>query len=241
MKPDYNISIREISSKLDKMNPLELSHPEFKKSAVLILLMEEKGEYKLIMTSRSKNLTKHRGEMSFPGGRFEKGKDKSLKDTALRENEEEIGIKREYIQLIGRIHDFPTVTGYIIRPFVGIIKPKFIGSIDFDLNHGEVAALVKIPLSYLFKDNIFMERDFPQDNINFKILSFPFFDPNHDKEFIIWGASAHIITEFLKIIFGLEVRSKGYIRPTIPQILKYKKSTLSSSKRRTKKRKSTKK
>ncbi len=212
-----------IKNGLGRLKPSDLTHPEFKKSAVLILLIPERSDLYVIMTSRSNKLKKHRGEMSFPGGKFEPDVDKNLEETALRETREEIGLKEDDIEIIGRLEDFPTITGYIIRPFVGYME-KDGKKISYNLNHGEVAALVKIPLSFLQEEKLFQERVFPHANVDFSVLSFVFHDDYHDEDFTIWGASAHLLAEFLTQIFGKDPRSTNYKRPTIPQILEFRKN-----------------
>ena len=94
----------------------------FTSSAVLFSIIPyEDKPYNLVLIHRTDKGTRHRGEMSFPGGKFEPVLDNSLRDTALRETEEEIGVSKENIKIIGCLDDFPTMTKYIITPFIGII------------------------------------------------------------------------------------------------------------------------
>jgi 8-oxo-dGTP pyrophosphatase MutT (NUDIX family) len=92
-------------------------------AAVLVPLFLDDGELHAVLTKRRADLTHHPGEISFPGGRPE-DVDEDLSWTALREAEEEIGLPPEEVELVGALPPTPTfVTGYRIRPFVGIIKP----------------------------------------------------------------------------------------------------------------------
>ena len=168
------------------------------------------------MTGRSPKLKHHTGEMSFPGGKFDPKVDNSLKDTALRETYEEIGVSPEKINIIGNLDDLPTLTGWTIRVFVGLldIPPDF----KFSINKEEVAALVKIPIEYISTENLFYKIPFPKDH-NFSMLCFDYKDPELNQNFKIWGASAHMLQEFLKKLYNIVVINPEYKRPTLNECL----------------------
>ncbi|MGH2900703.1 MAG: NUDIX hydrolase, partial [Solirubrobacteraceae bacterium] len=93
------------------------------KAAVLVALYVDGGELHAVLTRRRHDLRSHAGEISFPGGRRDPG-DASLEVTALREAEEEIGLPREAVQLVGALPPTPTIaTNYGVYPFVGLIEP----------------------------------------------------------------------------------------------------------------------
>ncbi len=213
---DYSLLIK----KLNQFQPKELDIPELKKSAILILIYPKDNSFQILMTARSRKLNHHRGEMSFPGGKFDPSTDDTLKDTALRETYEEIGIQKEDIEILGNLDDFPTFTGYTIRPFIGVIKnPE---NIDFKINHSEVSDLVKIPIDFLVRENLFTEIPFSnRSGKKIFVLSFNFIDSLTKKQFTIWGASAHILTRFLKRIYDLKVTSDKYHRPSLNVIKEF--------------------
>ena len=122
MKTNKKFNHSLIEENLANYSPLELDSPDLIKSAVLILIKPTYSSYNIIVTERSSRLKHHRGEMSFPGGRLDLKIDKSLQDTALRETYEEIGINQDKIKIIGRLDDLPTLTGFVIRPYIGLIK-----------------------------------------------------------------------------------------------------------------------
>ncbi len=164
--------------------------------------------------------------MSFPGGRFDSKRDSSLQDTALRETYEEIGISPENIKIVGQLDDLPTLTGFIIRPYVGMLISK--KEIIYKINYDEVTELIEIPIEYIMLDNIFYEIPFPKDPENWKMLSFDYKDPNTNQIFKIWGATAHILQEFLKKLYGLKVITPEYQRPKLSECLEFlNKKTLS--------------
>lgn len=93
-------------------------------AAVLVPLYEDGGELRVVLTKRRADLRRHAGEISFPGGRRDPG-DVSLSDTALREAEEEIGLSRADVTLVGALERTSTfVTNYAIHPFVGLLDGR---------------------------------------------------------------------------------------------------------------------
>ena len=212
----------EIESILSKFSPYQYETKVLRNSAVLIPILptdsitSKYSSYKIIMTGRSPKLKHHTGEMSFPGGKFDPKIDKNLKDTALRETYEEIGVPRDKIRIIGNLDDLPTLTGWTIRVFVGILEipPNF----KFSVNKEEVAALVKIPIEYIARKNLFYKIPFPKDR-NFSMLCFDYEDPDLKQNFKIWGASAHMLQEFLKKLYNITVIEPEYKRPTLEECL----------------------
>ncbi len=113
-------------------------------AAVLIPIIERQHGLSLILTQRSAKLRQHAGQISFPGGRYEH-QDQHLLTTALRETEEEIGLARRHIDLIGRIDDYYTVTGYQVTPVIGLVTPPF----DLTPDDHEVAEVFEVPLEFI--------------------------------------------------------------------------------------------
>jgi len=226
---DKNNKIRfdvsKIETQLKKFDVYQYETNELRNSAVLIPIFPVNStssnypgfpSYQIIMTGRSPKLKHHTGEMSFPGGKFDPKQDNSLKETALRETYEEIGIFPENVRIIGYLDDLPTLTGWTIRVFVGILEipPDF----KFIINQEEVSALVKIPIEYITQDNLFYKIPFPKDR-NFSMLCFDYQDSELNQNFKIWGASAHMLQEFLKKIYDIVVISPEYKRPTLKECL----------------------
>ena len=141
MKINFDLiskSVREISPKVIEDADLTLA-------GVMVLLFQREEEYTVILNRRTRMVEHHKGEISFPGGRMEAG-DEGLLDTALRETFEEMGISREKIQVLGRIDDMKTKTGYMIRPFVGVIDYPY----NYKLSNEEVEEVLELPVAGLF-------------------------------------------------------------------------------------------
>lgn len=211
---EYNLE--EIKQVFDPKTRKAIKSDVMKESAVLIIINPDPhGSFSLILTERNKKLSKHAGEMSFPGGRVEPDKDKNKIDTALRETEEEIGIRREEIEVVGMMNDIPTLTGYIITPVIGIAR----NSLHFTKNDSEVVCVYDIPISFFLSKDYFMDRAINVDGHEFPIYNFNYRD-NFGMKHTIWGATAHLIVEFMKRLYKYNPSKITATRPPIEKIEK---------------------
>ena len=112
--------------------------------AAVLVPVVERPEPGVILTLRPDTMRKHPGQISFPGGRIDPG-DESAVAAALREAEEEIGLPRSEVEIVGIADPYVTVTGFEVTPVVGIIAPD----LALTPHPGEVAALFEAPLAYL--------------------------------------------------------------------------------------------
>jgi 8-oxo-dGTP pyrophosphatase MutT (NUDIX family) len=154
-------------------------------AAVLVPLYLDRDELYAVFTERRKDLRRHAGEVSFPGGRQDEG-EPTLLATALREAEEEIGLPPDAVEIVGALQPTPTIaTGYAIYPFVGVIEPGR----NWTLSAREVAQVLELPLRELqegYKRRRLIRRGIP-------ILS----DTYTVDELLIWGATARIVRDLL--------------------------------------------
>ena len=145
----------------------------------------------LLYTLRSNSLERHSGQVSFPGGVIEKA-DQSAIETALRETEEEIGVLRENIQIIGQLNPFNTSTGYIVFPVIGVIN-----SLDkLTRNAIEVDRIFCIPLNWLCDPEHSRIQEFLGHDG--KIRNVWFFDLYEGE--LLWGITAKITKDLIEII-----------------------------------------
>jgi 8-oxo-dGTP pyrophosphatase MutT (NUDIX family) len=158
-------------------------------AAVLLLLLKEGGEYHVLFTRRTENLTHHRGQISFPGGAYQNG-DRSLLETALRECHEEMGIAPRDVAVLGELDDTLTyVSHYHITPFVGIIPWPY----PLMPNPAEIAEVITAPLVALREKASFREEVRVEEGIE---VTVPFYIY---KGKVIWGATARILKQLLTL------------------------------------------
>jgi len=173
----------------DQSIELPFSKKNSTQAAVLILLYLADNEIYFFLTKRTDELKHHKGQISLPGGTQE-GNEKLI-DTALRETQEEIGINKTSISIIGTITPlFVPVTGFMIYPFIGYSLNK----LDPKLDPVEVAAIFSVNISDLLnKEN----RTIEQRNIRGYDVQVPYFKLNDYK---VWGATSMILSEFRDLI-----------------------------------------
>lgn len=194
-----------------------LMDSHFTKAAVLFSIIPHVNKpYELILIHRSSMGTRHRGEMSFPGGKFESNVDNSLKDTALRETEEEIGVPKNNIRIIGCLDDFPTISKFIVTPFLGLIR----NNQKLKRDEREVQKIVKVPIDFFINKSNFMEQEFEIGNEKYPVFYFNFLNQENGKTYTIWGATAFLITFFLELVYNIQIGSSKARRPTLDDIIK---------------------
>lgn len=113
-------------------------------AAVLVPIVERKAGLRVLFTLRASHLPAHAGQVSFPGGRTEKS-DTDAVATALRETEEEVGLARDFVSVVGALDPYETGTGFAIKPIVGLVREGF----DLKPDTAEVAEIFEVPLRFL--------------------------------------------------------------------------------------------
>lgn len=203
----------------DSPQRISIKDDFFTSSAVLFSIIPYKNKpYELILIHRSDKGTRHKGEMSFPGGKFDIQLDGSLQDTALRETEEEIGVPREKVKILGCLNDFPTMTRYIITPFVGIIdkNQKLIK------DDREVQEIVKIPIDFFTSKINFREQAVDINGNKFPIFYFNYIKKENGKVFTVWGATGYLICYFIEKVYGYNLSELNLKRFKLDEIKKIK-------------------
>jgi 8-oxo-dGTP pyrophosphatase MutT (NUDIX family) len=205
-----------------KENLLNLNSPDrcflddeaFTKSAILFLIMKyDKMPYDLVLFRRTKHMNdKHSGEMSFPGGKVD-SKDDTLEETALRECEEELGIPRKNIQVLGSFDDHITPKGFIITPIVGYINENQV----LNKQDEEVQEIVKVPITFLAEKKNYRERTYELRGNTIAVGKYNYRAPN-GKKYVIFGATSHIIVHFLEMVYNLGLMKPGARRLTCEDI-----------------------
>lgn len=177
-----NYSKRKITSK------------NLKSSAVLVPLFCSEGQYYILFTQRSDEVEFHKGQVCFPGGTFQPG-DTSLLQTALRESEEEIGLKAEDVEILGELDDTITVTsGYVISPFVAFVPHPYLFKVDYR----EIKQILSVPLSAMMDEANFRRGE---DMQTIEGETIPVYYCEY-KGHIIWGATARILKHFTELLLS---------------------------------------
>lgn len=165
---------------------------EPKESAVLILLYEKNGETYTVFTQRHVYNGAHSGQISLPGGKREQ-EDINFEATALRETEEEVGVTRKSIEVLGRLSWlYVPPSNFIIHPIIGVLsgEPKFVAE------ESEVSEIIEVPLNYLLDSTNVTSINIKRAQPKFEFDTPAFTYGSHE----IWGATAMIMSEFLDII-----------------------------------------
>ncbi|RQW06204.1 MAG: CoA pyrophosphatase [Calditrichaeota bacterium] len=187
----FSKAIERIRQRLSDFKPHILNHDAARNSAVTILFLDKEDRPYIIFTKRTDWVETHKGQISFPGG-GEDETDKTLRDTAIRETYEEIGILPENIEIIGQMDDFYTVTDFIVSPFVGFVKNKF----EYRLDEREVDRILEVPLELFLEDSSFEVKKWDHGGKAYDVYFYHYGDD------VIWGATAFILNRFIDTVFG---------------------------------------
>ncbi len=162
--------------------PLFIKNNHLKKAAVLIPLVKRRHGLNIILTERALHLRHHPGQISFPGGKYEPS-DSSLQHTALRETQEEIGILQKQISLFGSLAKLPTVSGFIVTPYLGFVQSQH----SLHIDKQEVRTVFEVPLEFfLNKKNFYLQHLTANKKRHF-IYCIPY------QNRMIWGATAQML------------------------------------------------
>jgi 8-oxo-dGTP pyrophosphatase MutT (NUDIX family) len=184
-----NLTPERISNLLAlSINQDETGFDHRRKAAVLIPLFQEDKIWKVLFTKRSQTVQDHKGQVSFPGGAFE-WIDKDLEATALRETEEEIGIPKSQIKILGRMNSFPSISNYLITPVVGLIAFPF----QIRMAEEEVDRVFTVRLDWLADSLNYEERDYKRSDGKIEKV---IFYKDIDGE-LLWGITARILVRFI--------------------------------------------
>ena len=165
---------------------------KLKCAAVLIPLVWWKDEWALVFTRRTETVEHHKGQVSFPGGGCEVN-ETSPEETALREAEEEIGLKPGDTALLGRLNDTLTITGYRVTPVVGVMPWPY----ELRLEPAEVGCVFIIPLLWLAERKNWDEQPV---SLNGAARPFPVIRYHTYAGEILWGATARMTQNFLSVL-----------------------------------------
>lgn len=168
---------------------IEIDAPKLKRAAVLIPLIPAVGGWSLLFSRRSANLAAHSGQIAFPGGGVEPGE--PLEAAAVREAHEEVGIATERVELIGRLDDLVTNSGFLVAPYAGVIDQR----IDYVLQASEVDEVFEVPI-----DALLMPEQPEVRYVPFRSKRYPAYFYRHERH-EIWGLTGRILKHFLDFVW----------------------------------------
>jgi len=189
MNEREEIFIHQLRQILSSRKRRVIDHPPFSHAAVLVPLYQKEGHCHLLFTKRSDQVKYHKGEISFPGGMVDE-EDRELIHTALREADEEIGLKENDVQIIGLLDDIVTITEFIVTPIVGLFPYPY----PFRVSEVEIAELIEVPLSFLLTQENITEHEITRMGRREIIYAYQY------GEHTIWGATARILKQFLDLV-----------------------------------------
>lgn len=158
-------------------------------AAVLVPLVRRQEGLQVLLTQRTAHLSDHAGQISFPGGRVELH-DVSREETALRETEEEIGLARARVSLLGRLPEYEIPSGFRITPIVGWIEPPF----ELKLDPFEVSSVFEAPLEHFLDRTRYQRREYRFRGRHRHYMAIPF------EGRYIWGATAGMLYSFARMV-----------------------------------------
>ena len=154
--------------------------------AAVLIAVTDRADPGVILTQRTDTMSRHPGQIAFPGGRIDPGED--VVTAALREAEEEIALPRDKVRVIGEADSYRTVTGFQVTPVIGIIPPDLV----FTLSEAEVASVFEVPLAFLLDEANHVEATLEwqgHDRHYYEIMW---------NERRIWGATAAMIVNLAR-------------------------------------------
>jgi 8-oxo-dGTP pyrophosphatase MutT (NUDIX family) len=168
---------------------------QVRQAAVLIGLTQRPMGMTVLLTQRTAHLHDHAGQISFPGGRRDP-EDASLLDTALREAQEEVGLQRDQVSVLGSLSEYHTVTAYQVTPVVAMVDPAFVVTPD----PFEVAEVFEIPLAFLMNPANHQRRaiDTPLGERTFYAIAYD----DAGRERFVWGATAAMLRNFYRFLMA---------------------------------------
>jgi 8-oxo-dGTP pyrophosphatase MutT (NUDIX family) len=186
---------------LARRRPREEAPSGFRRAAVLLPLYETDDGPHCVLTKRTELVPTHKGQISFPGGGFQEA-DGDLLTTALRESEEEIGLRPHNVTVVGVLDDTVTAaSAHVVRPFVGFVPHPY----PFRLDPFEIERLVHLPIRPLVETDCFREEIWERNGRPHAVIFC-----EHDGQ-TIWGLTARILKQFVEVV-GMPLRRDGWLR-----------------------------
>jgi 8-oxo-dGTP pyrophosphatase MutT (NUDIX family) len=180
--------------------PELLAEPSFSQrpavhASVLVPLVQRDGGLTVLLTERTTHLSSHSGQVAFPGGKADP-EDTDAIDTALREAEEEIGLERRFVQVLGTLPIYTTGSAFLVTPVVALVDAAH----SVTANPHEVADVFEVPLSFLMDPANHRRHAVEWAGSRREWLSMPYIDATAER--FIWGATAGMLRNFYRFLLS---------------------------------------
>ena len=180
-RSDYDLNQEHDSADLLKEIP--------RQAAVLVPIVKREEGPTVLLTQRTETLSKHAGQVSFPGGSIDKADENAIA-AALRETREEIGLTADFIDIHGELDRYRTGTGFEITPIVATVRPGF----SLQIDSGEVAAAFEVPLDFILDRSNHQRQSGVWRGRRRHYYAMPYGD------FLIWGATAAMLVNLVDVM-----------------------------------------
>jgi len=168
---------------------------KLREAAVLVPLVQREAGLTVLLTQRNASLSQHAGQVSFPGGGRE-AFDRDMVDTALRETMEEVGISADHIEVVGRLPDYITGTGFHVSPIVGLLMSDFALQPD----PSEVAEVFEVPLAFLMDPANHEVRELRWEDRVRRFYAMQYERSEDGGHHFIWGATAGMLRNLYHLL-----------------------------------------
>lgn len=168
----------------------------FAAASVLVPLVPRASGLHVLLTRRTAHLRDHAGQISFPGGKAEPD-DADAVATALREAQEEVGLEAKWVEVLGTLPTYTTVTRFVVTPVVGLVQPDY----RLNLDAFEVAEAFEVPLAFLMTPANHQRHEFDMGGAKRQFLSMPWgSEVGPSDEYFIWGATAAMLRNLYHLL-----------------------------------------
>ncbi|MGZ5477051.1 MAG: NUDIX hydrolase [Thermoanaerobaculia bacterium] len=182
-------ALQRLREHLQHRVSIGIEAPQLRRASVLIPLIRSKGSWAVLFTKRAENLAAHSGQISFPGGTVEEGE--TFPGAAVREAEEEVGIPAGKVELIGRLDDLVTNSGFLVAPFIGVIHEP----IEYVIQASEVDEVFEVPLDALL--------DPAKPEVRYVLFDtgrHPAYFYRYE-QYEVWGLTGRMLKAFLDLVW----------------------------------------
>ena len=182
-------ALERLRAILARRPAIEIEAPQHRRAAVLMPLVRDGDRWSLLLSRRSANLAAHSGQIAFPGGSVDAGE--TPEDAAVREADEEVGIRSDAVELIGRLDDVISNTGFLVAPFVGVVN----GPIEYVLHRAEVDEVFEVPIEAMLVPEQPEVRYVP-----FRGREYPAYFYQY-QGYEIWGVTGRMLKSLLDLVW----------------------------------------